>query len=464
MKYEPVLFNTVSGFAQKDRISFHMPVHSGGKLYGNAAENILRLDTTELDATDNLAAPKSAIKKAHTNMARLFGADNAHMLVGGSSAGIHAMLLSCLRRGDTVLVDRCAHQSVINACVLYGFIPVFFEREYLDKFCIAGSISIGNLSRTIDANPHAKAVLITTPTYYGVCSDTAAITQLAHSHNMPLLADCAHGSHFAFSDALPNTAVADGADLCTVSLHKTLGAPTQSALLLHRFETIPFERVKTCINMIHTTSPSYMLMCASDLACAKMAAHGNEMFAHAISLTKYIKHALEHGSRLRCLPEGGDLTRLVVNFGAYALSGYKAAALLADNYKIDVEMADAHNIVCIIGPLASKPDADALINALCAIGSAAEAQSTAVPFGAPPKIVQVHPPDDAFFSSHTYAAALGESAGKICAASVSVYPPGAVCLTPGALITQDAVQYIQNTLSQGGTVIGLENGRIRITE
>ena len=242
LNYEPILYNTIAGFARSS-ISFHMPVHGGGMLFDpQVREMFLQLDLTEV-GRDRQPRPSDGPYRTDTSKygARLFGADNAHLLVGGSSAGLHAMLLACLRRGDTVLVDRCVHQSVLNACTLYGFQPVFFRTDTVRRLFDSGRGGAQQpAAHCAEENPHAKAVLITTPTYYGICSDVAAIADIAHWHNMALLADCAHGPHFAFCDKLPNIPTEDGADLCVLSLHKTLGAPTQTALLLHKTERVSF--------------------------------------------------------------------------------------------------------------------------------------------------------------------------------------------------------------------------------
>lgn len=464
MDYKPVLYDSIDKFTQKTRISFHMPVHKGGALYGNEAQdNLLRLDVTELRATDNLAAPSGAIAQAHQNMAQLFGADHAHLLVGGSSAGIHAMLLACLKRGDAVLIDRCAHQSVLNACVLYGFVPFFFERKLNQAFQIPGKIDLPSLHQAMAENPGAKAVLVTSPTYYGVCSDIPALAKLAHKSGMALLVDSAHGPHFAFCSQLPQVPTAEGADLCVMSLHKTLGAPTQTALLLHKNGTVCFERVKTCLNLIQTTSPSYILMCMADLLCAKMAAEGEALFSRAVVLAQQVRQTLARKTRLVCLPNAdGDLTRLVINVSAYATTGYAVAEQLETAYQIDIEMADLYNLVCIIGPMTTQQDVDALLSALAEITLQIPSADTPAPL-CPllPSIQLCASPDDAFTAS-AETIPIQDSVGRISAATVSVYPPGVPCLVPGARITEEIIQYFTAVQENGGTVTGLHAGKIRV--
>lgn len=460
--YTAELYRQIHDFSAQKRISLHMPVHGGGALYeGALSDSLMKLDLTELDATDNLAAPSGAIQKMHESMAELFRADNAHILVGGSSAGIHAMLLSCVKRGTEVIVDRCAHISVINACVMYGLTPVFVDREIDREYMLPRALNISALNNAISAHPNAGAVLITSPTYYGICSPISEIAALCHSHAIPLLVDCAHGSHFAFSDMLPKLPTELGADMCVLSLHKTLGAPTQTALLLHKSRTADFADVKACLNMVHTTSPSYMLMCAADALCAKMSADGEALVKNMLNTAEYARELISTQTHCRCLCQNdGDLARLVINFSQYSATGYEISDILAKKYKIDVEMADLCNIVCITAPLTSRSEIEQLAAAIKEItDSLAEAHTPY--FAALPPLIVEQSPRAAFFGE-TELAAPEACVGQICADTVSVYPPGVPCLIPGAKILAEAITCINSALSAGGTVTGLHNGKIRI--
>ncbi len=462
-KYEPVLYNRIKSFSKQNRISFHMPVHGGGELFGaEFCEKMMKLDLTELDATDNLAAPTDVIKKTHENMAELFGADNAHILVGGSSAGIHAMLLSCVGRGDEVLVDRCAHISVINACVMYGIVPVFVDREIDGEYMIPRALDTVVLENAIKKHPHAKAVLVTSPTYYGVCSPIKEIAPLVQESGMALLVDAAHGSHFAFSKRLANVPTDDGADMCVLSLHKTLGAPTQTALLLHKSGSVDYDRVKMRLNMVHTTSPSYMLMCAADMVCSKMAQDGEKLVENMIEMTSLAKDEITKSTKCRCLCQsGGDISRLVINFSAYDITGYEVADILAQKYAIDVEMADFCNVVCITGPLTSENEICALANAVKAITDelgAAKGERYNINL-APIEVVKN--PCEAF-DAESELADVENTGGRICADVVSVYPPGVACLVPGAIIGKDALECIKRVYEMGGSVTGVNDGKIRV--
>ncbi len=465
MQYSAKLYNKIKKFSLEKRISFHMPVHGGEKLYGKRyVKKLMSFDVTELDETDNLYAPEGAIKDMHENMAKLFGAKNAHFIAGGSSSALHAMLLSSLKRGEKLLVDSCVHISVINACVLYGIEPVFINREICPDFCIAAPITPSLLKKAIEDNPDAKAVLITSPTYYGVCSPIAELADITHEHDMIFLVDCAHGSHFAFCDNLPNIPAFEGADMCAVSLHKTLGAPTQAALLLYNSEKIPFEKVKTGINMVQTTSPSYMLMCSSDFICEKMARYGQRLFDKAVMLTDYAKTKIEQKTKCKCLSnEGGDLSRLVINLGAYDITGDGMAKSLSEKYKIDVEMAESYNIVCIIGPVSTKSELNSLIKAICEILSGTEARKDiGIPKESNP--IQMKMSLCGAFFNEGELVPIEKSCGRICADTVSIYPPGIACLVPGALIDEKIIKGLQNAQNQKRRITGMHNGKVRVVK
>lgn len=462
-KYEPALYNRIKSFSNQKRISFHMPVHGGGELFGDEfCRSLIKLDLTELDSTDNLAAPEDVIKTTHENMASLFGADNAHILVGGSSAGIHAMLLSCVGRGEKILVDRCAHISVINACIMYGIVPVFVDREIDKEFMIPCALDIAKVESAINQNPDAKALILTSPTYYGICSPISEIASLVHKNGMALLVDAAHGSHFAFSDKLPEVATSAGADMCVLSLHKTLGAPTQTALLLHKGDRVDFDSVKACLNMVHSTSPSYMLMCAADMVCARMAQDGERLVGNMIEKTALAKSRLAEQTKCRCLCQnGGDISRLVINFSRYNITGYEVATVLADEYSIDVEMADFCNIVCITGPLSTDDDIKSLADAIKKITDSLDEEDGKEYNIEDAAIVMKKSPAEAFFGEKEYVKT-EDSVGKISSGVVSIYPPGTAALVPGALIGKNAVECIKKVIQTGGKVTGLYNGKISV--
>lgn len=144
-------------------------------------------------------------------------------------------------------------------------------------------MSVKDVEKAIKENPDAKAVLVNNPTYYGICSDIKSIVKLAHEHGMLVLADEAHGTHLYFGEGLPCSAMAAGADMAAVSIHKTGGSLTQSSLLLCA-DTVSEGYVRQIINLTQTTSGSYLLMVSLDLARKNLALNGKELLKRQLTM------------------------------------------------------------------------------------------------------------------------------------------------------------------------------------
>ena len=217
------IFDELEKFVLKAPIRFHMPGHKG--IYNERFKNISSFfpyDVTELDLTDNLANPKSFIKEGQQLCAKAFGSKQSYFLVNGSTSGIEVMMTACFLPNDYVLVDRNCHLSVINSIILCGLNPIFIYPKYIDDWCIPGGINPSEVLNAFINNPQIKGVIITSPNYYGVCSNLSKISQIAKKHNKIFLVDEAHGAHFCFSEKLPKAALSSGADMCVQSLHKTM--------------------------------------------------------------------------------------------------------------------------------------------------------------------------------------------------------------------------------------------------
>ncbi len=463
------LFDAVRKYARQKHLSFHMPVHGGGSaLPPDVAGALGSFDVTELDATDNLACPDGCILEAHRAAAGAFGCEFAHYMVGGSTSSIQAMLLATCRRGDTLIVDRCAHASVINACVMYGIMPVFAERDTLDDFDVAAPVSPGSIARAAAENPHAKAVLITTPTYYGICSDVAAIARLTHDAGMLLLADCAHGSHFAFCDSFPQPPVRQGADLCAMSLHKTLGALTQTSVLLGSGNRFDKARLKAAINMVQTSSPSYMMLCVADFIRADLAERGNALLSLAAVRSEAVASAIQAQTLCRCLPRQGgmhDPLRLVINFSAYGISGYEAARILRESHRMEVEMSDRHNIVCIVGPYATQGELQSLQEAVIAIALALDKPCLQRAASLPLPVIEMRMNPAGAFCADSELLPVGQCRGRISAANIAAFPPGVPVIVCGCEITAESLDYLTAFTADGGRVSGMsQTDRIAVVK
>lgn len=209
---------------------FDVPGHKGGRGNKELKEflgtDCVKLDMNSMKPLDNLCHPVSVIKDAQRLAAEAFGADEAFFIVNGTTAAVQAMIMSVAVAGDKIIMPRNVHRSAINALVVNGSIPVYVNPGVNKRLGIPLGMSVSDIEKTIKENPDAKAILINNPTYYGICSDIKSIVKIAHEYGMLVLADEAHGTHFYFNDRLPISAMAAGADMTAISMHKTGGSLT----------------------------------------------------------------------------------------------------------------------------------------------------------------------------------------------------------------------------------------------
>ena len=258
------MIDKIKSYTASGVYPFHMPGHKR-----TAHPDLpFSLDMTEIDGFDNLHHPQGCIQKIEKKAAALYRAKRAFLLVNGATAGIFAAMKAMTKRGDTVIIARNCHTSVHRAVELLGLHPVYYipdapmgEIEY----DVYGGVHPFVLDMMLQNTPDVKLVVITSPTYEGICSDIEWIAPICHRNGAKLLVDEAHGAHFPSHDAFPKNAIAQGADCSVVSLHKTLPALTQTALLLSNDETKESE-LQEALASFQTSSPSYVLMSSIDYA------------------------------------------------------------------------------------------------------------------------------------------------------------------------------------------------------
>lgn len=460
------LYQAIRDFTKKEKASFHMPGHKNGRgIPTSFKKSAFAVDTTELMGTDNLHAPEGAIIEAEQLAAEAFGSKHTFFCVNGATGALHAAILSAVGRGGKLIAGRSSHASVIAACMLYDIKIVFYEESFLDAFGIPAMPSYKSIIEILDKHADAKAFLITSPNYYGICGDIAKAAQAVHRRGMALIADEAHGAHFSFSSLLPKSAVRLGADYTVNSAHKTLSAPTQTAFLHIAGSLAEEETVRYHLSLTETSSPSYLFLCAMDLAREKAQKEGKNAYASLVRNLIFFRHQLERKTKCRTL--GGDQTgfanvfaldptRLVINFRKYDIAASEISARLANEYGIYAEMADRENLVCLLTPDNTLRDLQRLSHALTKLcaglaeRTAADAPAAPPPLGDPPVR-----PSQAFSSPGTKIA-LSEAAGKISKRAVSVYPPNIPILIPGSLITPEAISYLQACAKDGLSIAGME--------
>lgn len=460
------LYHAIRNFTKKEKVSFHMPGHKNGRgIPTPFARSAFSVDTTELMGTDNLHTPEGAIAEAERLAAEAFGSKHTFFCVNGATGALHTAILSAVGRGGKLIAGRSSHASVIAACMLYDIDIVFYEESFLESFGIPAMPSYKSIIEILDKHADAKAFLITSPNYYGICGDIAKTAQAVHRRNMALIVDEAHGTHFSFSPLLPKSAVRLGADYVINSAHKTLSAPTQTAFLHLGGSMADEQAVRYHLSLTETSSPSYVFLCAMDLAREKAQREGKNAYSALARNLIFFRHQLERKTKCKTLAgdQTGyanvfalDPTRLVISFRSYETNASELSARLAREFGIYVEMADCENLVCLLTPENTLRDLQRFSHALVKLcGGLAERTQTSVQLPPPPLSEPALRPAAAFSASSTKIR-LADAEGRISSRTVSVYPPNIPILIPGSRITPEIISYLDSCSGRGLTLSGLE--------
>ncbi|SLL30000.1 Orn/Lys/Arg decarboxylase, major region [Mycobacteroides abscessus subsp. abscessus] len=430
-------------------------------------ENALSIDLINIGPLDDLHYPKGMIKQAQQLAAEAFGADHTFFSVQGTSGAIMTMIMSVCGPGDKIIVPRNVHKSVMSAIIFAGAIPIFIHPEVDKNLGISHGITIESVQHALDLHPDAKGLLVINPTYFGISADLKTIVDLAHSYNIPVLVDEAHGVHIHFHEDLPMSAMQAGADIAATSVHKLGGSMTQSSILNMRGNLISYKRVQSILSMLTTTSTSYLLLASLDVARKRLATEGKELIDKTINLAQYIRRQINDIDHLYCVGEeilesdsafDYDPTKLIISVKDLGLTGHDAEEWLRKNYRIEVEMSDLYNILCIITPGDSEREANILIDALKALAEERKDKASRVEARVmlPNIPLLALTPRDAFYSE-TELINFDESVGRVIAEFIMVYPPGIPIFIPGEIITEDNLTYIKRNMEAGLPVQGPED-------
>lgn len=463
----PIL-KSLKEYMDEETVSFHMPGHKKGTAYKKAeidfeSGHVLSLDTTEVPGIDNLHSPEAAILSAQKLAAKAFGADESFLLVNGTTCGIYAMILAATEPGDKIIIPRNCHRAVYGAVILGRLIPIYIDPETDDELGIALGIKPETVEYTLERHKDVKAVVITSPTYYGTCSDLKSISEIVHARNAVLLVDEAHGSHFAFNERLPISALQAGADMTAQSIHKTLAAMTQGSMLHVRYGRVNIEKVKFFLQLTQTTSPSHILLASLDTARYIMQSRGRELLSEIIDWSSQTVSEINDIFGLYCLNQDMigqhgvsdiDPTRITVNFRQLGIDGKRAEAILRKDFKIQVEMSDLYNIVAITTIGNTKADYEKLVTALKQLAQSTEkgeVPGTTMVFKKTPELC-IMPWEAVYYEKEQVPSK--DSVGRICGEMIIPYPPGIPVLMPGERITEEAYEYLAACAAKGIKING----------
>lgn len=443
-----------------DTYPMHMPGHKRNTAFVD--EELLSLDITEIDGSDNLHHPEGIIEEAQEELARFEGADYSYFLVNGGSSGILTAILGTLGEGEEFIVCRNAHKSVFNACVLSGAEPVYISPDILPCGITVG-VSSNTLQEAFKAYPKAKAVLVTSPTYEGFTSDIKALAQIAHSHGAMLIVDETHGAHFPFSKAFPKTAMEQGADISVQSWHKTLPCINQSAVINIQGGRVDIDRIREAYQMVQTTSPSYIMLALMDKMRA-MLSEDESYFETYVKKLNTLRGRLRDLKGMR-LMEGSnyDIGKIVLDTGKN-LEGKTLAKTLLKEYNVQIELAGLNHIIAMTS-VADTPEGlehlgDALLEADKNLPCY---EPVGFGFKGTEPVKPVIAPRRAFYAK-TCSLPLNDVVGRIAGECVTPFPPDIPLILTGETVTAESVELIKRYRAEGHTVMGARDGILKVIE
>lgn len=445
--------------AQRDVYPMHMPGHKRNAAFLSMV-NPYTIDITEIDGFDDLHAPDGIILSAMEKGKELYKSRKCFLLVNGSTCGILSAICACVPEGGKFIAARNCHKSVYNAAALTKCETVFLMPETDAKSGICGGITASQIENALSENPDACAVMITSPTYEGVVSDIKNISLITHKYGIPLIVDEAHGAHFGFSPYFPESAVTNGADIVIQSLHKTLPAFTQSAVLhicTEFGEKFPVQRY---LSVFQSSSPSYILMAGMDRCFDIIKNSGEELFA---AYEKRLHNFYRSAEELKTIkipggeyPKGflRDKGKIIIDLTSSSLSGGKFSKLLLEKYKIQLEMASSGYVIAMTSICDTDEGFERLSFALKEIDSSVHPSENDRHFSPlPSKIDSVLKISTALSAKHK-SIPIEKAEGLISGEFIYAYPPGIPIIAPGERFTPQVLDSMKELTHCAVTVKG----------
>lgn len=431
-----------------------------------------KIDITEIDGFDNLHQAEGILQEAQLRANRLYGADETFFLVNGSTCGVLAAIMAAARPFDEILLARNCHKSVYHAAILHGLIARYYYPKMISEYDICDGVSAEEIGSLLDTYPEVKAVVITSPTYEGVLSDIPGIAAVVHERGKILIVDEAHGSHFGLSSHLPQGAIAGGADLVIHSLHKTLPAMTQTALLHVNGGRVDRKKLRGYLSMLQSSSPSYVLMASMDACMKFLEEQGQERFAamrgHYESFsekTASLAHIhigkMTKVSQKRHELKGWDLGKMVISVKGTSMTGKELDDILRETYHLEMEMAAETYVLAIMTLMDEAAGWQRLADALCEIDGRIEESADDGSSASGKRASHFNRPLKSrmtlarAFHSEWERIPLRKATGRIAADFISLYPPGSPIVAPGEMLDEAVTKRIEEYRKTGLNIQGV---------
>jgi arginine/lysine/ornithine decarboxylase len=460
------LLEALAAYHERGRYGFTPPGHRQGRGADARVLEVMgrepfRDDVLASAGLDDRSSSGKFLQSAEALVADAVDAEHAFFSTCGSSLSVKAAMLAVAGHDGHLILGRDAHKSVVAGMIFSGLQPCWVAPRWDAQLHIAHPPSPAQIAEAWERYPHAAGALIVSPTPYGTCADIAAIAEVCHEHDKPLIVDEAWGAHLPFHESLPTWAMDAGADICVVSVHK-MGAGFEQGSVFHlQGERVEFPHLSACADLLMTTSPNVLLYAAIDGWRRQMVEQGHDLIEAALELVEHTREQIDGLPGLRVL--GKELVReeashdldplqVLIDLTELGISGYQAADWLRENEMIDIGLSDHARILATFS-IADDPSSAARLRlALRRLTDAAGEmpQPKTVEIPDPPKLEleTVNRPRDAFFSQFEDVNAK-DAAGRIAAEQITPYPPGIPVILPGERITQDVIDYLQSGVQAG---------------
>ena len=438
------MYDYLKNYLKKDIYPFHMP---GNKRVGE----LNRLDFTEVDGLDNLYHPEGIILQALNRIKTLYQTKESFILVNGSTVGLLTAITAVTKKGDRVLVARNCHKAVYNGIELWDLSPTYLMPENIYGFC--GSINPVAVENALESDDSITACVITSPTYEGVVSDVEGIARVCHRHNVTLIVDEAHGSHFNFSDYFPISATECGADIVVQSTHKTLTSLTGTGLLHICTDRVDIDLVKKRLQMFQTSSPNYIMMGSVDNCICDLLENGEKLFAeYEKRLERFYEKCCDLNNLKVYKGENAfdfDRGKLIIFVQGANITGAQLQKILREDFSIETEMSSSHYIVAMTSIMDTDEGFENLIKALHKIDEKVtknnDCKALLYPYVEPNVALTAYEVENICGEELE----LENSVGRISKEYIYAYPPGIPIIAPGEEFTKAVVEKITNMMSMG---------------
>lgn len=448
MEMKRPLVQRLIEFNEQQPISFHVPGHKHGAISGlpKAIRNMLPFDMTEVNGLDDLHQPEEVIKEAQEELQKLYQSDASYFLVNGSTVGNLAMIYATCHAGDEVLVQRNAHKSVFNGLELVGAKSILLSPEWDEYSKTATFVALETVQKGLELYPNAKAVILTSPTYYGIVDENLEnLIGYCHQKNIPVLVDEAHGAHFITHPLFPKSALDCGADVVVHSAHKTLPAMTMASYLHVKSSLVSNKKVNKYLRMLQSSSPSYVLMASLDDARAYAASY-EDVDYEVLQRERQdlIDHLHTHDGLI--VKEVDDSLKLLLRAEGY--SGFQLLRAL-EEFNIYVELADPYQVLLVL-PLIKLRDSYSFSEMMPKFGQALhwlkemEQEDSSIVMLPNQNLVTelvYHPEQLEEFRAEWVD--FINAIDKVAAETIIPYPPGIPLMIAGERISKEAIENLK---------------------